>query len=135
MHAYLNEELLVAQDSLKQVQGPDFQSSSTLQRQSSEWARNSKQLRAKLEEYRERLAGLRSPADSDLSQLSVARLVEQEIAVAQVRATVEDLQAELGARGGLPTDANGARRRVREAANELEHLRSRRDRLFEGLVE
>jgi HAUS augmin-like complex subunit 1 len=109
-------------------------------RRAADYARQTKHLRAKLREYENRLAGLPDPMAAigvgSMRGRATARSVKaREEEVRALRERVHALEGELEAFGGLPGDRDGARKKVLERQRELEALRERRDRAFEGLVE
>jgi HAUS augmin-like complex subunit 1 len=99
-----------------------------------EWNRNTKQLRAKLEEYESRLASLES-GDGSSSRELIKEVVAQEQQVSGLSERVQALESQLQAYKGLPKNKNAARKEVQKVEKELIELQKRRDMLFEGLVE
>lgn len=132
-HAHLRAQL----DSL--TTNPSFTTPPALPRQSADWNRQTKQLRAKVREYEDRLASLAlqpgsAGAADAVSSASIARIAQMEEEAREARERVEQLEAEIKAFEGLPQDREKARKVVREKEKELEGLKRRRDGLFEGLV-
>lgn len=99
-----------------------------------EWNRNTKQLRAKLDEYEGRLASLES-GDGLASRELIKEVVEQEQQISGMNERVQTLESQLQAYKGLPKNKNAARKEVQKVEKELAELQKQRDTLFEGLVE
>ena len=94
--------------------------------------RDTKQLKAKVGEYDERLAGLR------LAQPRTARIEDITLQVEDLethQSRLGELNAELKAYQSLPTDAEAAHAELEVAREELRRFTSERDGLFEGLVD
>jgi HAUS augmin-like complex subunit 1 len=134
LQARLESELLSLRSQLNEVRSQAFQPPMSLPRQTMEWNRNTKQLRAKLEEYENRLASLDVGNDA-----SAANLIEEvsscEKQVVELSETVRKLETQLQAFKGLPKNKNAARKEVQRVEKELTDLQTQRDALFEGLVE
>jgi HAUS augmin-like complex subunit 1 len=126
----LENELIALRSQLAELRSPAFQAPLSLQRQTLEWNRNTKQLRSKIGEYTERLAGLEGK-DSGL----IEEVVRREKSVAELSERVEALEAQVQAFIGLPRDRDAARREVERVGKELVELQRKRDRMFEELVE
>jgi len=134
LQARLESELLSLRSQLNEVRSQAFQPPMSLPRQAMEWNRNTKQLRAKLEEYEGRLANLEcgnKPSSGELIEEAVAR--EREVNEMSERANT--LESQLQAYKGLPKNKNAARKELQRVEKELAELQKRRDTLFEGLVE
>lgn len=99
-----------------------------------EWNRNTKQLRAKLEEYDNRLASLDGGNDTSAASL-VEDVASREEQVDELSETVRKLETQLQAFKGLPKNKNAARKEVQRVEKELTDLQKQRDALFESLVE
>jgi HAUS augmin-like complex subunit 1 len=134
LQARLESELLSLRSQLNEVRSQAFQPPMSLPRQTMEWNRNTKQLRAKLEEYESRLASLDS-GDGPSSRELIKEVVAQEQQVSGMMERVQTLESQLQAYKGLPKTKNGARKEVQKFEKELVELQKRRDMLFEGLVE
>ncbi|KAJ9647192.1 hypothetical protein H2199_002179 [Coniosporium tulheliwenetii] len=135
--SYLSAEhanLLAQLDSI--TTNPAFTTPPTLPRETAAWTRQTKQLRAKVREYEDKLASLPSaaPEAEQLSSASIQRIAGMEEEVLGARERVLGLETRVQAFEGLPQDREKARGVVREKERELEGLKRRRDGLFEGLV-
>lgn len=137
LHARLSSELSDLRAQLAELRGnPSFAAPPDLAEQTVAWARNTKQLRAKVAEYGDRLAALgsASPAKGPRPAVAVARVVELETEVLALRQEVEEDEGKVERFCKLPPDIEEARRMVRDRMRALEELKARRGGLFEGLV-
>ncbi|KAK5110244.1 hypothetical protein LTR85_001303 [Meristemomyces frigidus] len=108
-----------------------FTAPSELAVQTVEWTRSTKHLKAKVTEYDERLATLRSvPSPSP----SIEDIMQQLDALDSHRTTLDKLSTEISAFDTLPSDAKAARVKVESARAQLRSLTARRNDLFEGLA-
>ena len=126
----LENELMSLRSQITELRSPAFQAPLSLQRQTLEWNRNTKQLRTKISEYTERLASL-DGKDNGL----IEDLVKREKGVMELGERVKQLEAQVEAYKGLPKDRDAARREVEKASKELAGLQRQRDKMFEELVE
>jgi HAUS augmin-like complex subunit 1 len=114
-----------------------FQAPAALQRQTLDWTRNTKLLRAKLAEYADRLAALSAngagggggPAED------VAGLVAQERRNGMLEEKLFAIETEISAYKGLPPNRDAAVEEVRKMEQEAARLERQLDAQFEGLVE
>jgi hypothetical protein len=127
----LEKELVGLRTQLAELKSPAFQAPLALQRQTLEWNRNTKQLRTKLTEYQDRLAGLGNVG----SERDARDVVEKEQKIVDLEKQLEGLKARVDAYKGLPKDREKAIEMVREAEEEARRLGRRLDELFEGLAE
>jgi HAUS augmin-like complex subunit 1 len=130
IHSALEVELASLRSQLGELRGPAFQAPLALQRQTLDWTRNTKQLRGKLTEYQDRLAGLGGGQRGDARQL-----VEQEARIEALRKKVEELGKDLDGYEGLPSDKEQAVRVVKKLEVEVSKLSRKVDGMFEGLAE
>ena len=129
----LETELLSLRQQLQEIRSAAFQPPLSLQKQTLDWTRNTKQLRNKLGEYSDRLSTLQnSGAGAEVGALEVA---EHEQRLHDLKAQVGLLEKQVEAFRGLPKNKDGARKEVERANRELEALKRQRDGLFEGLVQ
>lgn len=126
----LENELIALRAQLNELRSPAFQAPLSLQRQTLDWNRNTKQLRTKIGEYTERLGSLEGK-DSGL----IEDVVRREKGVMELTERVKDLEAQVEAFKGLPKDRDAARREVEKVGKELVSLQRKRDKMFEELVE
>lgn len=127
----LEQELSGLRSQLADLRSPSFQAPLSLQRQTLDWTRNTKQLRGKLTEYNDRLAGLGSNA----SERDARDVVEKEQKIAKLELQLEDLNGRIQAYKGLPRDRDKALGMMRSKEKEVDRLTRRLDELFEGLAE
>ena len=126
----LENELMALRSQLNELRSSAFQAPLSLQRQTLEWNRNTKQLRTKIGEYTERLASLEGK-DNGL----IEDVVRREKTVTELGEKVKQLEAQVEAFKGLPKDRDAARREVEKVGKELAGLQRQRDKMFEELFE
>jgi HAUS augmin-like complex subunit 1 len=126
----LENELIALRAQLIELRSPAFQAPLSLQRQTLEWNRNTKQLRTKIGEYAERLGSLEG-RDNGL----IEEVVRREKGVMDLSERVKELESQVEAFKGLPRDRDAARKEVEKVGRELASLQRKRDRMFEELVE
>jgi HAUS augmin-like complex subunit 1 len=129
--AILRNEQVRCQVVLQELKGDAFTTPDNFADQSAEWSRNTKQLKAKLAEYDERLVTLRSTSNPGPSFQDIERQLSD---VQSQDARLSELNAQLAGYDSLPSDAQAARNKLEAARSELRELMLRRDKLFEGLV-
>jgi HAUS augmin-like complex subunit 1 len=127
----LEKELVGLRTQLSELRSPVFQAPLALQRQTLDWNRNTKQLRAKLAEYQDRLAGIGNSA----STKDAREVVEKEQEIVELEDRLEELKARIEAYKGLPSGREEAIEAVKKAEEEASKLGRRLDELFEGLAE
>jgi HAUS augmin-like complex subunit 1 len=132
----LETELLSLRSQLQQLRSSVFQPPISLSRQTVDWTRNTKQLRAKLTEYNDRLAAISADGSSGArSGVFIEEIVRREGEILSLGERVERLEGQVDRFRGLPGDIQGARNEVVQVEKQLMDLKRRRDGLFEGLVE
>ncbi|KAI7497205.1 hypothetical protein KC367_g6099 [Hortaea werneckii] len=127
----LRQEQSQLRNTLHELQDEEFTAPTDLPRQTSEWARNAKHLRAKLAEYDERLSAIRnvSGVSSLLENVSTkSREIQKQ------RMEFMEREVELSAFDSLPSDPRAARAELEEARANLRRLTARRDALFEDML-
>jgi len=118
---------------------------SSLQRQTTEQARQTKHLRSKIREYEDKLSSLQSSQSSQSRSVTpgskyigsaeaIGEMLEQQKALDELRERVEGLESEVGEFAGLPADREMARKEVGKLEVRLHEVRRKRDELFERLV-
>ena len=117
---------------LEDLKRDEFQPRSNLTTQTTEWIRNTKQLKAKVGEYDDRLKALSGIQQPSVKLEDIKALTED---MAAQHAHMAELNADLTAFQSLPTDAKAARKKLESAREELRGLVKQRDQLFEGLVD
>ena len=144
LQRYLDKQQSLLRAQLNEMQSnPAFSAPPSLQRQTTEQARQTKHLRAKIREYEDRLASLEhsqtrnaaTPASKSVSSAeAIVDMLEQQAALNTLREKVEGLEKEVDQYAGLPADREAARKEVGKLEVELDNVRRRRDELFEALV-
>lgn len=131
-HATIIREQSRLSHVIDELRNDDFQAPSNLPEQTVEWSRNTKQLKAKVAEYDERLSTLRS---TPLPTPTLEDIVRHTTDVKAHRAQLDGLNADLSAFDSLPSDPKAAKAKLESARSELRSLTSKRDKLFEDLVD
>jgi HAUS augmin-like complex subunit 1 len=116
---------------LEELRGDDFQAPTDIVEDTAEWTRLAKHLKAKVAEYEERLGASRGAAKG----VEMRHLEQKMKDTEEQRETLCELEEELRAFQDLPADARTARAEVERAREGLRRLTTKRDRLFEGLVD
>ncbi|TKA24212.1 hypothetical protein B0A50_05976 [Salinomyces thailandicus] len=107
-----------------------FAPPSDLMESMSEWMRGTKHLRAKVAEYEERLAGF----SGNSSTVLVEDVMNKGRDVEKRGMRLNELNSELSAMEGLPSDPRMARAKLEDARGQLERLVTKRDMAFENLL-
>ncbi|KAK3060893.1 hypothetical protein LTS18_007469 [Coniosporium uncinatum] len=152
IQSHLQSRLQELRSLLNEVRSDAFKPSRDLPRQTADWTRNTKILRAKIGEYTDRLASLlgsdvySSPSKSPRKRAGTIEdrapegvdwedIVRMEQSVLSLRKELEELVTRVERFHDLPPDKEDARKEVERKMRELERLRRQRDGLFEGLVD
>ena len=117
---------------LEDLKRDDFEPRANLAELTSEWMRNTKQLKAKVGEYDDRLSALSASQQPSVRLEDVTQLSEE---LSSQQARLAELNTELMAYQSLPSDPKAARAKLESAREELRGLVQERDRLFERLVD
>ncbi|KAK1064242.1 hypothetical protein LTR12_002867 [Friedmanniomyces endolithicus] len=117
---------------LTELRADHFQPPPNVLEQTAEWTRSTKQLKAKLAEYDERLGAIRAVPNPSPSIEDVSRL-KNEVVILQDR--MNTVTAELAAFDSLPSEPKAAKAVLERARKDLRELTNRRDRLFESLAD
>ena len=117
---------------LEDLKRDDFEPRSNLPELTTEWIRNTKQLKAKIGEYDDRLAGLRAMQQPSVKLEDVASMVTDMTSQQQ---RLEELSSQLKAYQSLPSDPKAARATLEKARANLRTKVKERDELFERLVD
>ncbi|KAL7273350.1 hypothetical protein RUND412_003802 [Rhizina undulata] len=107
-----------------------------LQAHMAEWARASRHLKNKTEDYKERIQTLEAEFNSTrvAAGLTVHSLADQETAVLALKEHVLTLEAQARGFQGLPPEKDLARFEVERVEQELEALEARREILYDMMV-
>ncbi|KAF5022783.1 hypothetical protein F66182_5198 [Fusarium sp. NRRL 66182] len=133
LHKHMDEEAARINDLLCDLQSDEYQPPSHLAKQNLEMQRKVKALSTKLPELQDRVAALAASADS--SHPTIADLARDEQEYLAVLARKKELDVQLAAFQGLPSDPDMARTELQNLQNQLHSITSQRDTVFEGLVE
>lgn len=117
---------------LKDLKRDDFEPRSNLPELTAEWIRNTKQLKAKIGEYDDRLAGLKATQQPSV-KLEVVASLNTELSAQQQR--LAELDSQLKAYQSLPSDPKAARAALEKARAQLRSQVKERDELFENMVD
>lgn len=141
---YLHKQHSLLRSQLSELQSnPAFETPPSLLRQTTEQVRQTKHLRTKIREYEDKLSSLQSsqsraattPGSKMASSAeAIEDMLEQQTALSTLREKVESLEKEVNVFAGLPADKEAARKEVSKLEIELDHVRRRRDAMFENLV-
>lgn len=135
LHRHLETELAINEAFLARLQSEDggFQPPEDISRENLQMQRHVKAASACLPELQERVAQLAASVDSDHPTIDdIAKQEEQYLALL---ARKKNLDAELAVFQGLPSDPDQARSELEALRRQLRGVTSRRDQVFEGLVE
>ncbi|KAI9697841.1 MAG: hypothetical protein M1820_007628 [Bogoriella megaspora] len=127
----LQNELLRLEQIRTQFNNEGFVADSRLGQRTAEWTRGTKQLKAKLVEYNERLSSIPSDFSANPRVEDVNLL---EVGLSEVQQRLKVLEREVQDFQGLPHDIDLARLKVADLTRELQELKRERDRRFEGLI-
>ncbi|EME78073.1 uncharacterized protein MYCFIDRAFT_33781 [Pseudocercospora fijiensis CIRAD86] len=130
--ANLTSEQAHLQTLLNELHSDAFQTPADTSQLTNDWMKSTKTLKAKVAEYEERLSANRPSTSSGGSFESTQQRIRD---IAKQRAYLSTLEAELSAFRDLPSDARSARAKLEEARENLRKQITKRDRLFESLVE
>lgn len=117
---------------LSELSDESFETHRDWPEQTAEWMRNTKQLKAKVAEYEERLVTARA---NSLPSPSISDVVEQVKTLTALREQTAALNSRIAAFQDLPTDGKAARKKLEQAREELRALTVKRDQMFEKLVD
>jgi len=134
LHNNLEHNLSSLRGQLQELRAPAFQAPLSLQRQTLEWTRNTKQLRTKIAEYTDRLAVIQA-SQTDTTAADVHNLVEREEELTALEDKLGLLSAQVKAYQGLPKDKDAAIDEIRTVETQVVELQRKLDSIFEGLVE
>lgn len=116
---------------LDELHGDEFAAPADSAESTAEWIRSTKQLKAKIAEYEERLSSSRPTTAA--SGLQAVQSKADELSKQQNH--LDSLDAELSAFQDLPADGRSARKMLEEARDKLRDLTTKRDKAFEQMVE
>ncbi|KAJ5606425.1 hypothetical protein N7510_009206 [Penicillium lagena] len=133
LHKYLERELARLRQELDELRTDSaYEAPSNIQGMTTDWARGTKMLTAKVGEYQDRIASLErnQPQGPTIDEVMV-----DEDGVIRLREMVKALEGRVRAFHDLPKDVPGARARYKQLERELGQLMRQRDSMFGSLVE
>ena len=130
--AYLEAELNRLSKIRDDLQSDAFSTPLELGRDTTDWTRSTRQLKIKVTEYSDRFNSL---LDATPRKPNITEIAHMETGLIDIKNRLRDLEGDVKSFEGLPHDKDLARLKVAEANQELQELRRKRDRRFEGLVE
>ncbi|EPS35867.1 hypothetical protein H072_10680 [Dactylellina haptotyla CBS 200.50] len=142
-HAILPEEQVLknlvsdieeAEASLRKHQSDAYETPKDLPARLAEWTRTIKILQQKSAEYKDRAVSLQNAYRRNQPKYTVESLVELETEVLDFQGHVRSLNGQVKAYTLLPPDPKAAQRKIEEAKQDLENLRSRRDEVYQGMA-
>ncbi|KAI9861499.1 MAG: hypothetical protein M1824_002391 [Vezdaea acicularis] len=131
LQASLDNSLTSLKRMIEDLHGPTYAAPPNIQKHTQDWQRGSKQLSAKLVEYKERLASMPKFEVG----VTIEEVEQRERELTDIRGKVKEVEGRVNAYEGLPPEKEAAIREVEKVRKELRREIRRRDRLFEGLVE
>jgi len=127
----IERETAQLQSLLAEFTGPAFSPPTDIHEKTTEWTRGAKHLKAKLNEYNDRLSLL----DFRTPKPGMEDLQSQQAEGKRLDARLAEVEDALAAFRGLPQDPQHAYGRVEETRMELRRLVSERDEAFERLAQ
>ena len=130
---HINDEVVKAEATLKHISSESFKSSST-------WAKGNLETQKQIKNLDARLASLQtnnrtSVASTNSAHPKLEDLAEAEHSYMDLLQKKKELDIDMSRFEGLPADISQARKEVDEIRRQLRDITSRRDAVFEGLVE
>ncbi|KAK6527904.1 hypothetical protein TWF281_009168 [Arthrobotrys megalospora] len=123
-----------AEESLRKFQSEAYETPNDLPAKVAEWTRTIKILQQKSAEYKDRATSLQNAYRRNPPRYTVENLVELEGEVLELQDHVQSLNGQVKAYTLLPPDPKAAQRKIEEAKQELERLKSQREELYQGMA-
>ena len=130
---HLDAELASNEEFLRRLQGNEYKPSEDMPKENLDMQRRVKAASAQLPELQDRVAQLAASVDSN--HPTIDDIASQEEAYLELLSRKKELDAQLAAFQGLPSDPDRARAELEALRRQLRGMTSRRDEVFEGLVE
>lgn len=127
----LQSERKRADARLKQLKSGSFDAPEDLLEQTTVWMRNTKQLKAKVAEYDERVGVMKA---TDKPKITLEDVTQRQKALQMQKYRLEELEAQLSAFQSLPSDGKAAKAQLEAARKELRSLVEQRDALFANMA-
>jgi HAUS augmin-like complex subunit 1 len=133
LQAYLDREMGSLQQQIQELRThPAYESPPNLPVQTAEWARSTKLLIAKVNEYRDRIPSLQRNVNT--KGPTIEDLMVEEENVIRIKENVRMLEGRIRSFHGLPPDFEEAKTEYKRLERELHQLRQQRDQMFENAV-
>ncbi|KAK6359610.1 hypothetical protein TWF696_000758 [Orbilia brochopaga] len=123
-----------AQAALHKYQSEEYEIPKDLPAKLAEWTRTIKILQQKSAEYKDRATSLQNAYRRNQPKYTIESLVELENDVLALQEHVRSLNGRTKAYTLLPPDSKAAQRKIEEARQQLEQLRSEREGLYQRLA-
>ncbi|KAK6360725.1 hypothetical protein TWF730_006852 [Orbilia blumenaviensis] len=123
-----------AEESLRRFQSEAYETPKDLPAKLAEWTRTIKILQQKSAEYKDRATSLQNAYRRNPPRYTVENMVELESEVVELQGHVRNLNGQVKAYTLLPPDPRAAQRKIEEAQQELERLKSQREELYQGMA-
>jgi HAUS augmin-like complex subunit 1 len=133
LQRHLDAELASNEEFLRRLQGNEYKPSEDMPKENLDMQRRVKAASAQLPELQDRVAQLAASVDSN--HPTIDDIASQEEAYLELLSRKKELDAQLAAFQGLPSDPDRARAELEALRRQLRGMTSRRDEVFEGLVE
>jgi len=135
METFLKAEAEEAEAILRKLYGDEYKPPTNLAKKNLELQRTTKSMADRLPELRDRLAALSSPSSPSYTYRTVEELEEEEAEYLTILSRKKELESQIAAFQGLPSNLDMAREELEALRSELRNMVRRRDMVFEGLVE
>ncbi|KAF3271388.1 hypothetical protein TWF970_010269 [Orbilia oligospora] len=123
-----------AEESLRKFHSEAYETPKDLPAKLAEWTRTIKILQQKSAEYKDRATSLQNAYRRNPPRYTIENLVELENEILELQDHVRSLNGQVKAYTLLPPDPKAAQRKIEEAKEELEMLKSQREELYQGLA-
>ncbi|KAL2203883.1 hypothetical protein CC79DRAFT_1082569 [Sarocladium strictum] len=133
LQRHLGTELAASERFLHSLQSDDYKPSEELPKENLDMQRRLKAASAQLPDLQDRVAQLAASVESN--HPSIDDIARQEEEYLELLSRKQDLDAQLAVFHGLPSDPDRARTELEGLRHQLRGVTSRRDQVFEGLVE
>lgn len=133
LQRYIADEATKMDQFLRQLQSDEYKAPPDLSKQNLDLQRKVKAMAAKLPELHEHVAALAASTDS--SHPTIDDIARDEQEYLSILSRKKQLDLEMAAFSGLPSSTDMARSELETLRGQLRSITSRRDAVFEGLVE
>lgn len=133
LQRYIDDETARMNGFLGQLQRDDYKAPPELARQNLEMQRKVKTMAARLPDLQDQIAAL--VASVDPSHPTIEAIAREEQEYLRILSQKKELDTQMAAFNGLPSSTEMARTELEALRDQLRSITSRRDAVFEGLVE